>query len=114
MAGLPNSVIGKRLAESLEGDARLFVSHLSAADLTGEDSLSNVRCAIFEPHRQYAEVKMEEAFEKAIFKTVGAPHETPTAFANKKKEASMALRQRGLDFTAPAEGRHLIGWLSAA
>ncbi len=107
----PRRLIGKRLAQSLTGSAKLLVNHLAAEQLVNERSYELVLQAVLEPSRQYSDPKIEDSFEKAIFKTFREKGETPTHFLNKKKAAFFSLKQDGLDFMSSKEGRHLVGWL---
>ena len=104
-------LIGKRLAQSLAGSAKLLVNHLTAEQLVNEQSYELVLQAVLDPNRQYSDPKIEDSFEKAIFKTFREKGETPTHFLNKKKAAFFSLKQDGLDFMSSKEGRHLVGWL---
>ena len=112
-ARLPKELIGKRIMDVIPFGSRLMaqLAHLSIDDITAQDGYREILKIIDKNHEYLRDMKLEQAFEGAIFRGRRRPDQTISGFLDSKKAAFNELKRQGLDLLENKAGQHLLGHL---
>ena len=112
-ARLPHNLIGKRIIDSIPLGSKLssLLAHLTVDDICSDNGHKVILGIIEDAHEYLKDLRLETAFDDAIFKGRRERGQTLTSFLTTKKAAFADLKKQGLDLLATSPGRHLLGHL---
>ena len=112
-ARIPSNLIGKRIIDSIPLGSKLsaLVAHLTVEEICAENGHKVILGIIEEAHEYLKELRLERAFDEAIFRGRRERGQSLTSFLTSKKAAFAELKKQGLDLLATPPGRHLLGHL---
>ena len=112
-ARIPHNLIGKRIIDSIPLGSKLSatLAHLTVEEICASNGHKMIVQLIEESHEYLRDVRLEQAFDEAIFRGRRDRGQPITSFLTGKKAAFAELKKQGLDLLASTAGRHLLGHL---